>query len=146
MKTKLAKALSVVMLLTLLIVPAAYAAPGEHHVHCEGSGYAYLRGDLTVDVSARFGTLTFHNISGDGVLTVTGTGRKVVRGAWTYVYGLNGAAHADGSLIGVTLSGRNVVLDATGRGVIHVRGIGSCTIDGALYKWSNTTQELAVGE
>jgi hypothetical protein len=146
MKTKLVKVLSVVMLLSLLIVPAAFAAPEVHHVHCEGSGYAYLRGDLTVDVSARFGTLAFHNISGDGVLTVTGAGRKVMRGAWTYVYGLNGAAHADGSLIGVTLSGRNVVLDAAGRGVIHVRGIGSCTIDGVQYQWSNTTQELAVGE
>jgi hypothetical protein len=146
MKTKLAKVLSVVVLLSLLLVPAAYAAPEVHHVHCEGSGYAYLRGDMTVDVSARMGTLTFHNISGDGVLTVTGTGRKVVRGAWTYVYGLNGAAHADGSLIAVTLSGRHVVLDATGRGVVHVRGIGSCTIDGVQYKWSSTTQELAVGE
>lgn len=146
MKVTLAKALSVVMLLTLLFVPAASATPEVHRVHCEGSGYAYLRGDLTVDVSARPGTLSFHNISGDGVLTVTGTGRKVVRGAWTTVYGLTGAAHADGSLIGVTLSGRNVVLDATGRGVIHVRGIGSCTIDGMQYQWSNTTQELAVGE
>jgi hypothetical protein len=146
MKTKLMKVLSVVMLLSLLIVPAAYAAPDVHHVHCEGSGYAYLRGDLTVDVSARFGSLSFHNISGDGALTVTGTGRKVVRGAWTYVYGLNGAAHAAGSLIGVALSGRNVVLDATGRGVIHVRGIGSCTIDGVQYKWASTIQELAVGE
>jgi hypothetical protein len=146
MKTKLAKVLSVVVLLSMVIAPAVYAAPGVQHVHCEGSGYAYLRGDLTVDVRAHIGTLTFHDIGGDGVLTVTGTGRKVVRGAWTYVYGLNGAAQADGSLIGVTLSGRNVVLDATGRGVIHVRGIGSCTIDGVQYKWTNTTQELAVGE
>ena len=146
MKTKLIKALSVVVLLTLLIVPAAYAAPADHHVHCEGSGYAYLRGDMTIDVSARYGALTFHNISGDGVLTVTGAGRKIVRGAWTYVYGFNGAAHADGTLIGVTLNGRSVVLDATGRGVVHVRGIGSCTIDGVQYKWSNTQQELAVGE
>lgn len=146
MKTKLFKALSVVVLFSLLIVPAAYAAPADHHVHCEGSGYAYLRGDMTIDVSARYGTLTFHDINGDGVLTVTGTGRKVVRGAWTYVYGLNGAAHADGSLIGVTLSGHHVVLDATGRGVVHVRGIGSCTIDGVQTKWSNSTRELAVGE
>ncbi len=146
MKAKLAKALSVVVLLTLLIVPAAYAAPEVHHVHCEGSGYAYLRGDMTVDVSARLGALTFHNISGDGVLTVIGAGRKVGRGAWTYVYGLNGAAHADGSAIGVALNGRSVVLDATGRGVVQVRGIGSCTIDGMQYKWSNTTQELAVSD
>lgn len=146
MKTKLAKALSVVLLLSLLIVPAAYAAPAEHHVHCEGSGYAYLRGDVTLDVSARIGTLTFHNVSGDGVLTVSGLGRKVVRGAWTYVYGLNGSAHADGSLIEVALSGRGVVLDATGRGVLRVRGIGSCTIDGVKYGWTNATQDLAVGE
>jgi hypothetical protein len=62
------------------------------------------------------------------------------------VYGLNGAAHADGSLIGVALSGRSVVLDATGRGVVHVRGIGSCTIDGVQHKWTSATQELAVGE
>ena len=48
----------------------------------------------------------------DGVLTVTGTGHKIVRGAWTYVYGLNGAAHANGSLISLALSGRHVVLDA----------------------------------
>ena len=146
MKTKLAKALNVVMLFSLLLVPTAYAAPADHHLHCEGSGYAYLRGDMAIDVSARFGTLTFHNISGDGTLTVAGAGRKVVRGAWTTVYGLNGTAHADGTLIGVTLSGRSVVLDATGRGVVHVRGIGSCTIDGVQYKWANTTQELAVGE
>jgi hypothetical protein len=39
-----------------------------------------------------------------------------------------------------------VVLDAAGRGVIHVRGIGSCTIDGVQYKWASTIQELAVGE
>ena len=146
MKTKLIKALSVVMLLTLLIVPAAYAAPADHHVHCEGSGYAYLRGDVTIDVSARSGTLTFHNAGGDGVLTVSGVGRKIVRGAWTYVYGLNGAAHADGSLIGVTLSGRNVVLDATGHGVLRVRGIGACTIDSVPVNWSNTLQEMTVGE
>lgn len=146
MKTKLIKVLSLAVLVSLLIVPAAFAAPNDHHVHCEGSGYAYLRGDMTVDVSARSGALTFHNISGDGVLTVTGIGRKIVRGAWTYVYGLNGRAHADGTLIGVTLSGRNVVLDATGRGALHVRGIGSCTIDGVKYGWTNTTQELAVGE
>jgi hypothetical protein len=146
MKTKLIKALSVVVLLSLLVVPAGYAAPADHHVHCEGSGYAYLRGDVTVDVSARIGTLTFHNAGGDGVLTVTGVGRKIVRGAWTYVYGLNGQAHADGSLIGVTMSGRNVVLDAVGHGVLRVRGIGSCTIDGASVNWSNATQDIVVGE
>ncbi|HTP09524.1 MAG TPA: hypothetical protein VMP08_14815 [Anaerolineae bacterium] len=146
MKTKLAKALSVVVLLTLLIVPAAYAAPADHHVHCEGSGFAYLRGDMTIDVGARVGALAFHNISGDGVLTVTGIGHKIVRGAWTYVYGFNGAAHAAGTLIGVTLSGRKVVLDATGHGVVQVRGIGFCTIDGTQTQWASTTQELAISE
>jgi hypothetical protein len=146
MKTHLFKAVSVAVLLSLLIVPAAFAAPIEHHVHCEGSGYAYLLGDVTVDVSARSGALTFHNISGDGVLHVSGTGRKVVHGAWTYVYGFNGQAHADGSRIGVTISGRTVVLDVTGHGVLRVRGIGSCTIDGAKVNWSNTQQELSLGE
>lgn len=146
MKTKLIKALSLVVLLTLLIVPAAYAAPADHHVHCEGSGYAYLRGDVTLDVSAHSGALTFHNAGGDGVLTVTGTGRKIVRGAWTYVYGLNGQAHADGTQIGVTMSGRNVVLDATGHGVLRVRGSGSCTIDGVPYNWSNALQEVSLNE
>lgn len=146
MKTKLAKALSVVVLMTLLIVPAAYAAPADRHVHCEGSGYAYLRGDMTMDVNARVGTLTFHNIGGDGVLTVSGIGRKVVRGPWTYVYGLNGAAHAAGSQIGVTLSGYHVVLDATGHGVLHVRGVGTCTIDGAKVNWASTLQEFSIGQ
>ena len=146
MKTSLFKALSVVMLLSLLIAPAAYAAPVERHVHCEGNGYAYLRGDLTVDVRARPGTLTLHDIAGDAILHLSGAGRKVVRGAWTYVYGFNGQAHADGSQIGLTISGRNVVLDATGRGVLHVRGRGFCTVDGVEYHWSDTQQELSVGE
>jgi hypothetical protein len=146
MKTKLFKAICVAVLLSLLIAPVAFAAPVKRHVHCEGSGYAYMRGDVTVDVSARYGTLTFHDAGGDGVLRLSGSGRKVVRGAWTYVYGFNGQAHADGSQIGMTISGRNVVLDVTGQGVLHVRGIGFCTIDGARVNWSNAMQELSVGE
>lgn len=146
MKTSLFKVLSVVILLSLLIVPAAYAAPIERHVHCEGNGYAYLRGDLTVDVSARLGALTLHDMAGDAILNLSGAGRKVVRGAWTYVYGFNGQAHADGSQIRMTLTGRNVVLDVTGRGVMQVRGRGFCTIAGVEYQWSDTQQTLSVGE
>ncbi len=142
----LLKAVSVAVLLSLLIVPAAFAAPVERHVHCEGSGYAYVHGDVTVDVSARSGALTFYDAGGDGVLHLRGAGHKIVRGAWTYVYGFSGQAHADGSRISVTLSGRNVVLDVIGHGVLRVRGVGSCTIAGAKVNWSNTQQERSVGE
>jgi hypothetical protein len=122
------------------------AAPIERHVHCEGSGYAYVRGDVTVDVSARSGTLAFHDAGGDGVLHVSGLGRRIVRGAWTYVYGFNGRAHADGSRIEVAMTGRGVVLDVTGQGVLRVRGVGFCTVDGVKTDWAATQQELKIGE
>jgi hypothetical protein len=147
MKTKLIWIITLVTLASLAFAPMALAQTETHTIHCEGTGYAYLHGAATLDLTARAGTLTYHDIAGDGSLSASGIGRKVVRGAWTWLYGFHGTVHAGGSDIMVFLTGTKIVLDATGQGVLRmrVRGVGSCTIDGSLVKWTPRLTEVKVG-
>jgi autotransporter translocation and assembly factor TamB len=145
MKIKIALIITLAALASLAFAPVTQAAT-THSVHCEGSGYAYLHGNLTLDLSGRAGTVTYHDIGGDGSITASGIGRKVTRGSWTWIRGFHGSVHAQGSNIATFLTGRQVTLDASGNGVLRVRGVGFCTIDGVSTNWTTRLQELNVGE
>jgi hypothetical protein len=146
MKIKIALIITLLALSSLAFAPLASAAGDSHTIHCEGTGYAYLHGNAVLDVSGQAGSLTFHDIGGDGSLQASGIGRKVTRGAWTWLRGFHGSVHAEGSNIAVFLTGIRITLDASGRGVMRVRGVGSCTIDGSTINWTPALQELQVGQ
>ncbi len=137
MKTKIAQALGLALVLVLLVttVAAAEQGSGAGTLRAKGSGFAALRGNLTVALSGS-GLLIIHDVAGDATIEITGRGfkKQLPSGATAYM-GFDGKARISGSDIKVSLKGQDVELEATGTGKFLLRGHGSYHTDKAGGAW-----------
>lgn len=139
MKTRIAHALSLAVLLALLVttVAAAESGGGTGTLTAKGNGFAALRGNLTVTLSGS-GLLLIRDEGGDATINVTGRGyrRELPGGAIAYV-GFDGKAEIKASAISVSLRGRNIRLKATGTGRFVLRGHGSYHTEHENGAWTD---------
>ncbi len=138
MKARIVQALgsAVVLAVLLTTVAAAEHGAGTGTLTAKGSGFAALRGNLSVTLTGS-GMLVIRDHAGDATIEVTGHGRKKEFPNGTIVYvGFDGKAQISGSAIDVSLRGAKIELEATGTGRFLLRGHGSYHTDKDNGAWT----------
>jgi hypothetical protein len=137
------------MLLALPIAAFAQSAStaekSTRSVTAEGDGTARLRGNGWVQISGS-GVLIIQDREGDAAISITGAGMMTTRGSSITYRGFDGEAYITGSAITVILRGADIVLEASGKGSVKLRGTGTYTFNGQSGEWSTTGVNLAIEE
>ena len=95
-----------------------------------------LAGDATIDIH--------HNTpTSEASAAATDLYQAEARGSRLVFRRFDGEAYVAGSHIVVMMRGRNIVLDAEGRGIVRLRGVGTYTFDGQVGDW-NATRETSL--
>lgn len=105
---------------------------GKGELTANGSGLAILGGAGWFKISGT-GCLWY---SGDAELITTGDVGKETIGKWTFIANFNGTAEAKGKELRVSLSGKNIVLNAKGQGKALLWGTGTFSSHGKSGAWS----------
>jgi hypothetical protein len=149
--------IGLVLVIALAVPLTAFAqnAQGTGSVHAEGDGRVYVRGNGWVRISGQ-GHLAIVDLAGDATIDIhhntadsessavtAEAGQPNVRGSRLVFRRFDGDATITGSHIVVMMRGRNIVLDAEGRGVVRLRGVGTYTFNGQVGEW-NAIRETAL--
>lgn len=135
--------LALVLVISLGLVPAAYAADASTDVsangigklQAQGDGISILYGKGTVELSGS-GTLWIKDNTGDAKIDVTGYGvKKEFPDGWIQYSGFHGNVNVKGTAIRVILSGVDINLSAKGRGGVVLWGHGTYTMNGVSGQW-----------
>jgi len=147
MKSKLALALTLALVVGLLMTGTVAAARGSGTgtLTAQGDGIAGLKGNGSVIISGS-GTLYIRDAAGDASINVTGKGvKRELRNGWILYAGFDGQAQISGTQITVALSGINIHLQATGTGKFLLRGRGTYeTSHGKGGVWTDEGKVIAV--
>jgi hypothetical protein len=142
--------IGLVLVIALVVPLTAFAqnAQGTGSVHAEGDGRVYVRGNGWVRISGQ-GHLVIMDLAGDATIDIhhntadsessaatAESNQAHARGSRLVFRRFNGSATIMGSHIVVMMRGRNIVLDAEGRGVVRLRGVGTYTSNGQVGEWS----------
>jgi hypothetical protein len=139
--------LALIVVASLGLAPAAYAADtstdvsaqGMGKLQAQGDGIAILYGKGTVELTGN-GILWVKDNSGDAKIEVTGYGtKKEFPDGWVQYAGFHGTGNIKGTAIRVVLSGVDVNLTAKGRGGAVLWGHGTYTINGIAGQWGTNT-------
>jgi hypothetical protein len=139
--------LAIVLVVSLGIVPVAFAdntsadinANGIGKLEAHGDGIAILYGKGTVELSGN-GTLWIKDNAGDAKIEVTGYGvKKDFPDGWIQYSGMHGTASVKGTSIRVVISGVDINLTAKGRGGAILWGHGTYAINGRTGQWGANT-------
>jgi len=145
MKNRLGFSLLALVLVTSLgLAPAAYAADtstdvsanGIGKLQAQGDGIVILYGKGTVELSGN-GTLWIKDNASDAKIEITGYGvKKEFPDGWIQYSGFHGDGKVKGTAIRVILSGVDINLSAKGRGGAVLWGHGIYTINGVSGQWN----------
>ncbi len=138
MKTRFLSAIALALVAMVALSVPAFAAEegaGTGTLTAQGDGMARMRGSGSVALSGT-GTLYIQDFAGDASIEVSGKGRRqeLRHGAIMYA-GFDGTARVSGSQIAVSLSGKNIELQATGAGKFYLRGHGTYETDKGSGVW-----------
>lgn len=97
---------------------------GEGMLTAEGSGVVKVFGNGSLEVSGE-GNLTVIDYGGDAEEKVEGYGNKIDYGNSTIFYQGFGSAEISGSNVTVIIEGKNLKLEAKGRGTVFLNGTGT---------------------
>jgi hypothetical protein len=94
---------------------------GKGELFADGNGAAMLRGSGTMKIEGQ-GTLWY---KGDGELITSGDVARETVGEWTLILNFNGSAEAKGTDLRLSLSGKNIKVNAVGTGKAMFWGKGT---------------------
>lgn len=120
------------------LAPTASAAEPTTNAVVRGLGTLDATGNGLVAV---YGTAAYHATAGEGVLLVKDDDHNAIvhvegyRGSfnwngWTVYFGFTGTANVFGSRVGIVLVGRELHVDAIGRGIAFMKGNGTYSVNG----------------
>lgn len=104
---------------------------GKGQLTATGNGLVTLRGSGAMKVEGE-GTLWY---KGDGELVTTGDVVRETIGEWTLILSFKGAAEAKGEDLRLSLSGKNLIINARGTGKALLWGKGTFSAHGRTGLW-----------
>jgi len=142
-------ALSVVMLVGTV---SADGFVGTGSIVAEGDGWVWLHGEGEIVLSGQ-GTLVIVDRAGDATINIEHSGEtassaapKQQPGGRLVFQRFDGTASISGSNVIVTMTGRNIHLEAKGTGVVRLRGHGWYKVNNSRGDWNLRGPELRFGD
>ncbi len=136
--------LVMVMALTASAVALADTVEGEGTIVAHGAGMAALRGNGVVNIRGHgVGTVW---IAGADQLEVAGNGYRHEFERGVLLVGWDGRIHAEGERLNVRMVGGMIDFEATGRGVVVLKGDGWYRLGDREGRWHPRGRRFRLGQ
>ncbi|MGB9590521.1 MAG: hypothetical protein ACP5QG_00910 [candidate division WOR-3 bacterium] len=112
---------------------------GERTLHAEGSGLIYLKGQGSLTISGE-GSLWYKDLAGDAQVPE----RFVSESGWVFVSGMGNFSIAGSDFILMAL-GKDMVIDAEGKGKAQLAGKGFFEVHNRSGAWADELNPIPYG-